>query len=41
VDVAKRAIVAAGGAVLKENPAVPRVYVRDPFGLIYNITKRG
>lgn len=40
VEATKAAIVVAGGAVLEENPAIPRTYVRDPFGLIYNLSKR-
>lgn len=38
VEEAKRKIVAAGGAIVKDEPAFPRCYVRDPFGLIYNLT---
>jgi predicted enzyme related to lactoylglutathione lyase len=41
VEAAKSAVVAAGGAVLEENASIPRVYVRDRFGLIYNLAKRG
>jgi catechol 2,3-dioxygenase-like lactoylglutathione lyase family enzyme len=34
---AKAAVVAAGGSVQEEDPAVPRCYLRDPFGLVFNI----
>ncbi len=30
-------LTAAGCKIIEENPAIPRVYVRDPFGLIFNI----
>jgi catechol 2,3-dioxygenase-like lactoylglutathione lyase family enzyme len=30
---------AAGCKVLKDEPDVPRVYLRDPYGLIYNLTE--
>jgi len=36
---AKEKLVAAGCTVLEENPSVPRVYLRDPFGLAFNITE--
>lgn len=39
VEAAKQAIVAAGGALLEEDPSIPRLYVRDQFGLIYNLAK--
>jgi len=38
VEEAKRRLVAAGGLVVKDEPDFPRCYVRDPFGLIYNLT---
>ena len=34
---AKRQLVAAGCTIIEENPAVPRCYIRDPFGLVFNI----
>jgi catechol 2,3-dioxygenase-like lactoylglutathione lyase family enzyme len=37
---AKAALVAAGCRVEKEEPAVPRCYVRDPLGLVYNLAER-
>jgi hypothetical protein len=30
-------LLAAGCTLLEENPAVPRCYLRDPFGMTYNI----
>ena len=34
---AKQSLVAAGCAILEENAAVPRCYIRDPHGLVFNI----
>jgi len=39
VEEATRRLVEAGCAVIKHEPAFPRTYVKDPFGLIYNLTK--
>lgn len=39
VDEAKRRLMAAGCVVVKDEPEFPRCYVRDPFGLIYNLTR--
>jgi catechol 2,3-dioxygenase-like lactoylglutathione lyase family enzyme len=33
----KDRLLAAGCATVEENPAVPRCYIRDPFGLVFNI----
>jgi len=38
VDEAKRRLVESGCEVVKDEPEFPRTYIRDPFGLIYNIT---
>ena len=40
VDVAeaKSRLVAAGCEIVKDEPDFPRTYVRDPNGLIYNLT---
>lgn len=38
VEEAKQRLVKAGCVIVKDEPAVPRTYVRDPFGLIYNLT---
>ena len=37
---AKQALLAAGCSVLEENAAVPRCYLRDPHGLVFNIEQR-
>ena len=37
---AKSRLIAAGCTVVEENPAVPRCYVRDPFGLVFNVEQR-
>ncbi len=40
LEQAKTALVAAGCRVDQEDPALPRCYVRDPYGLIFNIARR-
>jgi catechol 2,3-dioxygenase-like lactoylglutathione lyase family enzyme len=35
---ARRELVAAGCEIVKDEPDFPRCYVRDPYGLIYNLT---
>ena len=30
-------LVAAGCTVVEEDPAIPRCYIRDPFGLVFNL----
>jgi len=37
LQAAKSALLAAGCAVIEEDPAVPRCYIRDPHGLTFNI----
>lgn len=39
VDAAKKRLVAAGAVIVKDEPEFPRTYVRDPNGLIYNLSK--
>ena len=39
VQATKQKLVAAGCVVIEENPSVPRCYIRDPFGLVFNIGK--
>jgi predicted enzyme related to lactoylglutathione lyase len=39
VEEAKRRLVENGCEIVKDEPEFPRTYVKDPFGLIYNITK--
>jgi predicted enzyme related to lactoylglutathione lyase len=38
VEAAKLRLVKNGCEVIKDEPEFPRCYVRDPFGLIYNLT---
>lgn len=38
VEAAKRRLIANGCKVVKDEPAFPRCYIKDPFGLIYNLT---
>jgi len=33
----KDRLLAAGCTIIEENPAVPRCYIRDPFGVVFNI----
>ena len=37
VGEAKRRLVESGCEIVKDEPHFPRCYVRDPFGLIYNL----
>ena len=36
---ATRRLVANGCEVVKDEPDFPRIYIKDPFGLIYNLTR--
>jgi len=36
---AKRRLVEHGCEIVKDEPEFPRCYVKDPFGLIYNLSK--
>jgi predicted enzyme related to lactoylglutathione lyase len=38
VEDAKRRLVKNGCTIVKDEPDFPRCYIRDPFGLIYNLT---
>jgi hypothetical protein len=38
VEEAKLSLVENGCEVIKDEPEFPRCYVKDPFGLIYNLT---
>jgi catechol 2,3-dioxygenase-like lactoylglutathione lyase family enzyme len=40
VQATKAALVAAGCTIIEENPNIPRCYMRDPFGLLFNLGKR-
>jgi len=37
VQAAKRKLIAAGCTVLEENAAIPRCYIRDPYGVVFNL----
>jgi catechol 2,3-dioxygenase-like lactoylglutathione lyase family enzyme len=39
VTQAKERLLAQGCALLEEDPDIPRCYMRDPFGLIFNVTQ--
>jgi catechol 2,3-dioxygenase-like lactoylglutathione lyase family enzyme len=39
VEEAKSRLLKNGCEIVKDEPEFPRCYVRDPFGLIYNLTK--
>jgi len=39
VEEAKARLVKNGCVIVKDEPEVPRCYVRDPYGLIYNLTR--
>jgi len=39
VEEAKLRLVKNGCEIVKDEPHFPRTYVRDPFGLIYNLTR--
>lgn len=36
-NAAKRSLLSAGCTVREEDPSVPRCYIRDPHGLVFNI----
>ena len=40
VEEARRRLVANGCEIVKDEPDFPRCYVKGPFGLIYNLTRR-
>ena len=39
VKAAKAKLISKGCEIVKDEPAFPRCYVKDPFGLIYNLTE--
>lgn len=39
VEEAKARLVQNGCEIVKDEPHVPRVHVKDPLGLIYNLTR--
>jgi catechol 2,3-dioxygenase-like lactoylglutathione lyase family enzyme len=40
VQATKAVLVAAGCVIVEENPNIPRCYMRDPFGLLFNLGER-
>jgi catechol 2,3-dioxygenase-like lactoylglutathione lyase family enzyme len=38
IQAAKRGLLAAGCTILEENATLPRCYIRDPYGLVFNIS---
>jgi predicted enzyme related to lactoylglutathione lyase len=39
VEKAKARLVKCGCEIVKDEPDFPRTYVKDPYGLIYNLTR--
>jgi predicted enzyme related to lactoylglutathione lyase len=37
IEAAKKRLVSAGCSVVEEDPSVPRCYIRDPFGMTFNL----
>jgi len=37
VDQAKQSLVAAGCTVVSEDASIPRCYLKDPYGLVFNL----
>jgi catechol 2,3-dioxygenase-like lactoylglutathione lyase family enzyme len=37
LEAGKSSLLAAGCTILEEDPSVPRCYIRDPHGLVFNI----
>ena len=37
IEAAKRKLIAAGCTVLEEDASLPRCYIRDPYGVVFNI----
>jgi hypothetical protein len=38
-EAAKRQLLEAGCTIVEEIPSLPRYYIRDPFGLVFNLGK--
>lgn len=38
LEAARTRLLASGGKIIKDEPEFPRCYIKDPFGLIYNLT---
>jgi catechol 2,3-dioxygenase-like lactoylglutathione lyase family enzyme len=39
VNAAKHQLLQAGCTIVEEDPSVPRCYMRDPYGLVFNIAR--
>jgi catechol 2,3-dioxygenase-like lactoylglutathione lyase family enzyme len=39
VNATKTRLLAAGCVLDQEDPSIPSCYIRDPFGLVFNLTK--
>src|SRR5579871_1223486 len=39
-DEERQELTAAGCTIVKDEPDVPRVYIRDPHGLVFNLAER-
>jgi predicted enzyme related to lactoylglutathione lyase len=37
VEAAKRQLLAAGCTIVEEDPSLPRCYIRDPYGFVFNL----
>jgi catechol 2,3-dioxygenase-like lactoylglutathione lyase family enzyme len=37
VEAAKRQLLQAGCTIVEEDPSLPRCYIRDPFGIVFNV----
>ena len=37
IQAAKQQLLAAGCTLIEENPNVPRCYLRDPYGIVFNV----
>lgn len=37
IQATKKKLVASGCIVIEEDPSVPRCYIRDPYGMVFNI----
>jgi predicted enzyme related to lactoylglutathione lyase len=37
IDEAKRQLLASGCTVIEEDPEIPRCYIKDPYGVVFNI----
>lgn len=40
LEAAKQRLLAAGCRIVEDDPKVPRLYMRDPYGLTFNLGRR-